>query len=207
MSCMAADPIPTTRWAAAGGSDSAGYLGPFTQLIADGEDIDGEARLADVLAPRHARILDAGAGMGRVAQALQQRGHDVLAAEPDPVLVAESRRRWPELPVVAKDILELDPDSEGTFDLIVVVGNVMVLLAEGTEVRALSTLRRLLNPGGRILVGFHLRGGPVDKREEYVWDEFTTDVVAAGLTAQHHFGGYALEPPGDDYCVAILTHG
>lgn len=202
---MPKDPIPTTRWAAAGGSDSAGYLGRFTQLIEEGEDIDGEARLADVLAPRRARILDAGAGMGRVASALQARGHDVLAAEPDPVLVAESQRRWPDLPVVAKDILELDVAVEGTFDLIVMVGNVMVLLAEGTEVRALSTLRRLLRPEGRVLVGFHLRGGPVDKREEYVWEEFSADVAAAGLTPQHHFGGYALEPPGDEYCVAILT--
>ena len=202
---MSTEPIPTTRWAAAGGGGAAPYLQRFSDLIASGEDIDGEARLADALAPRNARILDAGAGMGRVANALHTRGHDVLAAEPDPVLVAESRKRWPDLPVVAKDILELDPDSEGTFDLIVVVGNVMVLLAEGTEVRALSTLRRLLRPEGRILVGFHLRGGPVDKREEYVWDEFSADVVAAGLTPQHHFGGYALETPGDDYCVAILT--
>ena len=78
-------------------------------------------------------------------------------------------------------------------------------IAEGTEVRALSTLRRLLNPEGRILVGFHLRGGPVDKREEYVWEEFSADVAAAGLTPQHHFGGYALEPPGDEYCVAVLA--
>ncbi|HEX7739820.1 MAG TPA: class I SAM-dependent methyltransferase, partial [Marmoricola sp.] len=173
--------VPTTRWAAAGGGGAMPYLQRFDNLIASGEDIDGEARLADALAPRNARILDAGAGMGRVAAALQARGHDVLAAEPDPVLVAESRKRWPDLPVVGKDILELDPDSEGTFDLIVVVGNVMVLLAEGTEVRALSTLRGLLKPVGRILVGFHLHGGPADKREEYVWEEFSADVTAADL--------------------------
>jgi SAM-dependent methyltransferase len=197
--------LPRTRWAAE--AANSGYLSRFSERIDAGVDVDGEARLADVLVEREARILDAGAGMGRVAIALQRRGHDVLAAEPDENLVAESRRRWPELPVVVKDILQLDPTTEGSFDLIVVVGNVMILLAEDTEVRALTVLRRLLRPGGRILVGYHLSGGPIGSRAGYTWDLFSADARAAGLTAEHHFGGYNLEPVNDDYCVAVLTAG
>ncbi len=198
------EPVPQTRWAA-GGAHNSGYLSRFSERIDAGDDVDGEARLADVLVGRGARILDAGAGMGRVGIALQRKGHDVLAAEPDPALAAESQRRWPELSVVTKDILELDPETEGTFDLIVVVGNVLILLAEGTEVRALTTLRRLLGEGGRILVGFHLDGGPALSRHGYTWDLFTADAAAAGLEPQHHFGGYNLEPVNDEYCVAVLT--
>ncbi len=62
---------PPTRWALAG-SPAQGYGEHFARLVADGEDIDGEARLADALAPRGARILDVGSGMGRVADALRR---------------------------------------------------------------------------------------------------------------------------------------
>jgi len=196
--------IPQSRWAA-GGSANSGYLTRFSERIDAGDDVDGEARLADVLVERGARILDAGSGMGRVGIALRRKGHDVLAAEPDERLVTASRERWPELPVITKDILELTPEAEGHFDLIVLVGNVMILLAEDTEVRALTTLKALLAPGGRILVGFHLTGGPALGRDGYTWDLFSADVEAAGLQAQHHFGGYHLEPVNDEYCVAVLA--
>lgn len=194
--------IPTTRWAA-GGAATSRYLERFSASIDAGNDVDGEARLADVLVSRGARILDAGAGMGRVAIALQRKGHKVLAAEPDASLVAVSQQRWPELPVVTKDILELSAETEGSFDLITAVGNVMVLLAEGTEVRVLSTLRSLLATNGRILVGFNPQQGPTFARE-YPFDEFATDVAAAGLRIQHHFGGYNLEPANDEYVVVVL---
>jgi len=209
------EPIPQSRWEASGSANS-GYLERFSERIDAGIDVDGEARLADALVDPGSRILDAGSGMGRVGIALQRRGHDVLAAEPDAILVAESQRRWPELPVVAKDVLELDPATEGSFDLILLVGNVLILIAEGTEVRVLATLRRLLAPGGRILVGFHVAGGPPHGRQGYSWGEFSADVAAAGLLAQHHFGGYRLEPAGTrstggpdgaegEFCVAILA--
>lgn len=194
--------IPRTRWAV-GGEATSGYLERFSASIDAGNDVDGEARLADVLVDRRARILDAGAGMGRVGIALQRKGHDVLAAEPDASLVAVSQERWPELSIIPKDILELTPENEGTFDLIVAVGNVMVLLAEGTEVRALNALRQLLKPNGRILVGFHPKNGPAIARE-YSFEEFAADAAEAGLGFQHRFGGYNLEPISDDYVVAIL---
>ena len=46
----------------------------FEDLVATRRAIDGEARLADVLAPRRARILDAGAGLGRVAARCRPAG-------------------------------------------------------------------------------------------------------------------------------------
>jgi SAM-dependent methyltransferase len=192
--------LPSTRWEL---GDRGTYAARFTQLIADGVDIEGEARLADTLVGRGARILDAGSGIGRIGAALQARGHDVTAAEKDPELVAESRRLYPDLPVIETDLLALDPDLE-PFDLIVLVGNVIVLLAPDTEQRLLVLLRDLLAPGGRILVGFHPYGGHGSARE-YPFADFAADVETVGLRVQHRFGTYELGEPDEDYVVAVLA--
>lgn len=200
------DPIPLTRWET---NDTHGYLERFTTLIEEGADVVGEARLADVLVQRNATILDAGAGMGRIGSELQRRGHTVVAAEKDPELVAAAAARYPDLPMVNTDLLALTPEllrengQPSTFDLIVLVGNVIVLLAPETEQRLLNGLRALLAQGGRILVGFHPANGHGAARE-YSFDEFTADVEASGLRVQYRFGGYNLEAINDAYVVAIL---
>ena len=209
MSDPVAQPVPPTRWETHRSEIGSSYADRFTELIESGEDIDGEARLADVLAPRHARILDAGSGIGRVAAGLAARGHDVTAVEKDPDLVARSRRLFPDVPVVESDILALSPavleeaGRPAAYDVVVVVGNVMVYLAEGTETRALSTLAGLLAPGGRMLVGFHPRHGPAHGRD-YPVEEFRGHVESAGLVVEQHFGTYDLRPPAEDYVVAVL---
>ncbi len=200
--------IPPNRWERLAGEST--YAEVFEDLIARGEDIDGEARLVDVLAPRAARILDAGAGIGRVAGALAARGHDVTAVEKDADLVARSRRHFPEVPVIEADILQLSPEmleQQGrptSYDVIVVVGNVLIYLADDTETRALRTLGDLLAPDGRILVGFSPQKGPEFSRD-YPVEDFRAHVEAAGLVVQHQFGTYDLAPAGGDYVVAVLA--
>lgn len=201
------DELPPTRWEL---GETGGFAAHFTELIEAGADVEGEARLADALLKRGAKVLDAGAGFGRIGAALQARGHQVVAAEKDADLVAMAAEHYPDLPVVATDILALTPDllaeagHPTEFDLIVLVGNVIVLLAPDTERRALATLAVLLAEGGRILVGFH----PIHTHgnaRDYPVDEFEADAAAVGLKVQHRFGSYELAPPGDDYCVAVLT--
>jgi SAM-dependent methyltransferase len=203
------EPVPPNRWETHRAEIGTSYADRFTELIEAGTDIDGEARLADVLAPRSARILDAGSGIGRVAAALRARGHDVTAVEKDPDLVARSRRLFPEVPVVECDILGLSPamlseaGRPAAYDVVVVVGNVMIYLAEGTEHRALATLAALLAPGGRILVGFHLQQGPTHSRD-YPLEEFRRHADRAGLIIEQHFGTFDLGPPSDEFVVAVL---
>ncbi|GAB4012360.1 class I SAM-dependent methyltransferase [Nocardioides ultimimeridianus] len=197
-----AESLPPTRWAL--GKDAApGYGSRFARLVEEGADIVGEGRLADALVPRGARIVDVGSGMGRISAYLQGCGHRVLATEPDPELVEQSRRTYPGLEVLPAEILALPADL-GPCDLIVCVGNVMTFVAEGTEVACLTRMRSLLAPTGRILVGFHLTGGPSTARS-YAPEEFVADVTAAGLVVQHRFGGYALEPVNDQYAVWVLA--
>ena len=205
---MTGEQVPQTRWETHIGPDSS-YAKTFEGLLERGEDVDGEARLVDVLVPRHARVLDAGSGMGRVAAALVVRGHDVTAVEKDPDLIARSRTRFPGVSVVESDILGLSApllEAAGrptSYDAIVVVGNVMVYLAEDTEVRALRTMRDLLAPGGRMLVGFHPRKGPAHSHH-YPVEQFRGHVARAGLVVEQLFGSYDLRPPSEDYVVAVL---
>ena len=200
--------IPRTRWET---SENSGFAAHFSELIATGGDIEGEARLADALLPRGATVLDAGAGFGRVGAALQARGHHVVAAEKDPDLLAMAAEHYPDLPMVRTDILALTPDllaaagHPTAYDLVVLVGNVIVLLAPDTEQRALGTLAALLADGGRILVGFHMKDPPTSSARAYPFEDFVADVEAVGLTVQHRFGSYELAPPNDEYCVAVLS--
>ena len=193
--------LPPTRWELAA---NRGYGETFARCVAAGADVEGEARLADALVPRGARILDIGSGMGRVAAALQARGHRVVATEPDEALRAQSRATYPDLEVLPHQALGLDPDEVGDFDLVVLVGNVMIYLGEGTEGRVLERVRDLLAPAGRALVGFHLTSVRAGSRT-YPPGEFVADVTSAGLRVVHRFGSYELHEPDDAYAVWVLA--
>ena len=195
--------LPPTRWDLAADRNR-GYGETFAQRVAEGADVDGEARLADTLVARGARILDIGSGMGRVSAALLSRGHRVVATEPDPALRAQSLATYPDLQVLPRQALDLDPGDLGTFDLVVAVGNVMIFLGQDTERAVLERVRDLLAPAGRALLGFHLVGVKAGSRT-YTADEFVADTTAAGLCVVHRFGSYELDEPVDDYAVWVLA--
>lgn len=54
------------------------YVERFRAMARDGADLNGEARLVDAMAPRGARILDAGCGPGRMGGYLAAAGRDVV---------------------------------------------------------------------------------------------------------------------------------
>lgn len=205
-----------TRWEQARAYERAeghgGYGDHFARLMADGVDIEGEARLADVLAPRGGWILDAGSGMGRVGAALVARGHRVVGVDFDPEILAQSRRTFPDLPLVDSRLDELTPAKLSAagfptaYDVIACVGNVMILLAPDTERTVLDNLAALLAPDGRMLVGFALSGAPSGFSREYPLDEFVADYTAAGLAMVHRFATYDLQPfeDGGSYVVHVL---
>ncbi len=207
-----------TRWEQARAEERAagqgGYGAHFARLIAEGADIEGEARLADVLVQRGGWILDAGSGMGRVGGALVARGHRVVGVDFDPEILNQSRRTFPDLPLVDSRLDELTSGKLTTaghpaaYDLIVCVGNVMILLAPDTERTVLATLAGLLAPDGRMLVGFALTGAPAGASREYPADEFVTDAAAAGLAVESRFATYDLRPFTDQstYAVHVLRH-
>jgi SAM-dependent methyltransferase len=205
-----------TRWEQARTIERAegrgGYGAHFARLIAEGVDIEGEARLADVLAPRRARILDAGSGMGRVGAALLARGHEVVGVDFDEEILAQSQETFPDLPLVASRLDHLTPEvlaaagCPTSYDLVVCVGNVMILLAPDTERTVLANLATLVEPEGRLLVGFALSGAPAGTSRTYPAEEFVNDCKAAGLEVESRFASYDLRPFTDDsdYVVHVL---
>ena len=131
--------------------------------------------------------------------ALAPRGHDVTAVEKDPDLVARSRRLFPEVPVVEADILELSPallSEQGrptSYDVIVVVGNVMIYLAEDTETRALRTLGDLLAPEGGSWWASTRRRAQSTAATTRVEDFRRPRRRRPGWPYEHEFGSYDLQ--------------
>ena len=202
-----------TRWEQARAYERAegqgGYGAHFARLMADGVDIEGEARLADALAPRAASILDAGSGMGRVGAALSARGHHVVGVDFDPEILEQSRRTFPELPLLDSRLDELTPAKLSdagfptAYDLVVCVGNVMILLAPDTERTVLRNLAALLGPTGLLLVGFALSGAPSGFSRTYALGEFVADYESEGLALVHRFATYDLQPFTDDSTFVV----
>jgi SAM-dependent methyltransferase len=96
------------------------------------------------------RVLDVGAGAGRVALHLQERGHEVVTIDVSPGAVEVCRRRG----VRDARLLSIDDvdESLGTFDTIVMYGNNLGLLASPAKAnRLLRRFHRLTSERGRIV--------------------------------------------------------
>jgi SAM-dependent methyltransferase len=97
------------------------------------------------------RVLDAGAGIGTFTE-LAAPGREVVAAEPDAASAAALADRFgdrPNVEVLPLDATELGRRAAGDFDSVVCF-NVLEHIADDDE--ALRALRRLLRPGGRLLL-------------------------------------------------------
>lgn len=96
------------------------------------------------------RVLDVGAGAGRVALHLQGKGHQVVAIDASPGAVEACRRRGVKDARLLR-VEDLD-ESLGVFDTIVMYGNNLGLLASRPRGRRLlRLLHRITSPKARIL--------------------------------------------------------
>jgi len=96
--------------------------------------------------PRGSRILDLGAGDGRLAAALAQRGHSVTAVEP--VRDVGAAAGDPNVTVLRSHIEDLDL-PEGSFD-VAILWHVLEHLS--TPVETLARIRSWIADGGRLVV-------------------------------------------------------
>lgn len=173
------------------------YVDRFRTLAAEGADLEGEARLVDAMADRGSRILDAGCGSGRLSGALHRRGHQVVGVDADAKLVAAAQADHPGPTYAVADLSTLDLDTG--FDLVVCAGNVMVFLAPGSEREVLQRLRAHTRPGGRLVIGFR-------RETHYPYSRFNEDLRHAGLSLEHRFATWSLDPftPEADFAVNVL---
>ncbi|WAL68623.1 class I SAM-dependent methyltransferase [Amycolatopsis cynarae] len=181
---------------------SSWYIERFRAMARAGEDLAGEARLVDAMVPRHARILDAGCGPGRVGGALAEAGHDVVGVDVDPALIEAAGQDHPGPLWMVGDLAELDLPARGVtapFDAIVCAGNVMTFLAPSTRGEVLKRFRAHLAPGGRAVIGFGAGRG-------YGFGEFFEHVAAAALEPDLLLSTWDLRPFTDEsaFLVALL---
>ncbi|OSC23876.1 SAM-dependent methyltransferase [Mycobacterium vulneris] len=178
------------------------YIERFRAMARAGDDLAGEARFVDAMAPRGARILDAGCGPGRLGGYLATVGHRVVGVDVDPALIEAAEHDYPGPRWLVGDLAELDLPARGIaepFDVIVSAGNVMAFLAPSTRLRVLSRLRAHVADDGRAAIGF-------GAGRDYQFDEFLNDAVDADFAPDLLLSTWDMRPftEGSDFLVALL---
>jgi SAM-dependent methyltransferase len=196
------------RWAElTGGQAGEKYAERFAQLAESGHDIHGEASFCTALVKPAARILDAGCGTGRVAIRLAELGHHCTGVDTDLSMLAVARREAPALEWLHGDLAHLDAlGLEPGFDLVVAAGNVIPLLASGTESAVVQHLAAVLRPGGLLVTGMGLDAAHLPLPEPPVTlTEFDHWCTRAGLVLRHRYATWGGDPyrQGDGYAVSV----
>lgn len=178
------------------------YIERFRAMARAGDDLAGEARFVDAMAPREARILDAGCGPGRLGGYLATVGHRVVGVDVDPALIEAAEQDYPGPRWLVGDLAELDLPARGIaepFDVIVSAGNVMAFLAPSTRIQVLSRLRAHVADDGRAAIGF-------GAGRDYEFDEFLNDAVDAGFAPDLLLSTWDMRPftEDSDFLVALL---
>ncbi|HYF73258.1 MAG TPA: class I SAM-dependent methyltransferase [Nocardioides sp.] len=178
------------------------YVDRFRQMAARGQDLHGEARLVDALAPRGARLLDAGCGPGRHGGYLAAAGHDVVGVDVDPILIDAARAEHPGATWLVADLARLDLPALGEpepFDGAMVVGNVMDFVTPEAQARVIERLAAHLRSDAFLVVGCRTVRG-------FTPDDLDAALPATGLVLEQRFATYDLRPWTDDatFCVSVL---
>lgn len=123
-------------------------------------------------------VCEVGCGPGQVARYLHDRGVDASGLDLAPAMVAEARRRNPEMTFVEGDLRALPFADEALAGVVAFYS--LIHLERGALVPALSELARVVRPGGALFVAFHV--GDEVRRVEELWGEPTRlDFVFFGV--------------------------
>ncbi len=175
--------------------DGRAYQRHFDELAGLGADVHGEADFVAGGAP--ASVLDAGCGTGRVAIELARRGIEVVGVDRDASMLAEARRRAPELAWFEGDLTGFDLGRR--FAVVVLAGNVPLFCAPGERDRLVARCAAHVAPGGRLVAGFQLGRG-------YTLEEYDAAASGAGLALEERLSTWqraAFVAPGADYAVSV----
>ena len=197
-----------TRWSRSGGPSGEEYAARFEALAGSGVDVHGEAAFVAGLVPPGSRILDAGCGTGRVAIRLAEQGYECVGVDADESMLAVARAGAPHLTWVRADLARLSTRHLGSahFDLVVMAGNVVPLLAEGTREDVIAGLTALLRPGGLLVAGFGLDVAHLPPRcPVTTLEQYDAACLVAGLQAVERFSTWDGTPfhPLEGYAVSL----
>ena len=205
-------PGETWRRSAVGSFGGDGYASAYAErfdAVADRDDAHGEADLVlDLVAPG-ARVLDAGCGTGRVAARLASRGLGVTGVDVDPSMVAQARRRWPDLDWVVSDLAALEPPV-AAYDAVVMAGNVVPFVEPEALGVTVAALAAQLRPGGLLVAGFGTDRAHLPPGARLVpLTAYDVACAGAGLVLLERHAGWAREEwpaDGSDPGYAVSVH-
>jgi SAM-dependent methyltransferase len=145
----------------------------------------GEPELVHRVAGPGARILDLGAGTGRIADPLAALGHAVVAVDDSPAMLAHVRLARPH-----RSRIE-DLDLADRFDLVLLASHLVNTPDDALRRGLLRAARRHLADGGQVLLQWH----------EPDW----FDGLRPGLTAEGPLGGFTSRLVVHDVAGALVT--
>lgn len=133
---------------------------------------------AQALVPTARRWLEVGIGTGRIAQPLALQGANLTGVDLSAGMLRQLRAGWPAdlaaLPLAQGDLAAL-PLAGGAYDVVVAV-HVLQLLANWRA--AVAEMRRVLAPGGALLLGYEWR--PPDSPGARLRDQWNTILATQG---------------------------
>jgi SAM-dependent methyltransferase len=112
-------------------------------------------------------ICDLGCGPGQVARYLHDRGFDAMGVDLSPGMVEEARRLSPNILFTQGSMLSLSLDDESLGGIAAFYSVIHIPRPQLPD--AFREMRRVLRPGGEILIAFHL--GDEDRHLEEWWDK------------------------------------
>jgi 2-polyprenyl-3-methyl-5-hydroxy-6-metoxy-1,4-benzoquinol methylase len=174
--------------------DGRAYQARFDKLSDQGMDVHGEAAFVNSFDPR--TVLDAGCGTGRVAGELARRGVSVVGVDIDASMIAEARRRAPDLEWVEADLASFDLGR--AFDVVVLAGNVPVFCPMPSRPAMVAACSAHVAPGGVLVAGFQLGRG-------YDLEEWDQACLAAGFDLIERWSTWDRQAfdPRSDYAVSV----
>ncbi len=149
--------------------------------------------LAEFAASVEGRIGDVGCGPGHVAAYLHEHGADVVGLDLSPAMIAQARALHPGIEFAVADMRAL-PVEDGALGGIVAVYS-LIHIPRDEVVSVLRELRRVLRPGGRLVVGFHI-GGEIRHLDEWWGEQVDLDFqffTTAEMTSYLAAADFALE--------------
>lgn len=126
------------------------------------------------------RTLDVGCGEGRLSRDLKKLGHDMVAVDVAPTMLAAAHEADPDLETHLADAAAL-PFADGTFDCVVAF---MSLQDVDDLEGAVGEAARVLEPGGRLCIAVvH----PLNSAGRFDGDEADSPFTIGGSYLEHWF--------------------